>query len=190
MTACASVLFLSACSPINSLKPFDRQQASVLLKSNYISLPAKQKIAINLPNSDHWKRIDLSLNGNGTPLMLVPQGQSEEYWTESIRTNIRVYRNEPDITAEKFSQQQIDRTKKDCLLMNSITLRETEKSITYLIDMAGCRHDRNQTQIVKAFNGIDGVYVVRYSSLSQKVSDQEFSQMTRVIKNAQLVPAN
>lgn len=180
-------LTTTACSPVDSTKPFDQKQAAAVLCQNYVTKPARQEIEINLPHKRTWKRIDNSLNSGGTPLMLIPKNESEAYWTESIRTNIAGYVNEPDITADKYVQRLFQRTKADCKDIHAVILSNTEKSTSFLLDMSSCRHHKNQTQIGKAFNGVDAVYMVRYSALYHQVSEKEFADMTRAIKNAKLV---
>jgi hypothetical protein len=73
---------LSACSPVDSLKPFDQEQATNIIKQSYTTQPAKQMISIVLPQPQHWKRL------NQMPAMLIPANETKENWTESIQTNI------------------------------------------------------------------------------------------------------
>lgn len=41
---CLVLFYLSACSPIDSVRPFDAEQARKLIESNFIAKPAQQRI--------------------------------------------------------------------------------------------------------------------------------------------------
>src|SRR3990167_3512622 len=104
----------SACSPIDSLRPFDQTEAAKVLQSNYISRPAKYQISLFLPEKNGWQKINLSLSKLGTPIMLIPKNETSYNWTQSLRTKISGYRNQPDLTLDKFIKQQIDEVNEQC----------------------------------------------------------------------------
>lgn len=180
-------LTLSACSPVNSLKPFDQQQAALVLQQNYNPQPAKERIKLALPKNKPWQRIDLSLGTLGTPIMLVPPGQTDHHWNESFISEIRPYLFHPNITAEKYMRERIESVKNDCSQVNIQTSEYTKQTATFTLQLLGCHYLPDQTQVTKAFTGIDAVYVVRYAALTNTVKPSTMITMTQVIKTATLV---
>lgn len=181
-------LTLSACSQVNSLEPFDNKQAAYVLQQNDTSTPTEQMIKLDLPHNNQWKKIDLSYQNKGAPVILVPTQQNENNWTESIRTKINAYINTPGITAKQVVQADLNQARANCQEATGKILQETNNAIVYQLNFSNCKNEKNQTQIGKAFNGKDAVYVVRYTALSCRVVPADFGAMSQTIKSAQLVP--
>lgn len=178
---------LSACSPIDSLSPFDAEQAKTLVRENLCTRPTQQMIALgNLPNP-YWKRIDLSICKQGSPIMMIPCDQTSSGWSESIRTNIYAYRNDPDMNASRFLQKQIDAGRCHCKHISPIILATSQESVFYSLSLCDCDDNHNQIQIGKIFNGRDAVYQVYYTALRSEVCNDEIARMSRVIGASQLV---
>lgn len=177
---------LSACSPVNSLTPFDQKQAALVIQQNYTPRPAKQRISIALPKHTHWQRIDLSRGTLGTPIMLVPPGQNADDWHESIITGIRPYIFHTDMTADKFMRKQIRLAKKNCKQVRVQIAASNAQTAIFALKLADCTY-ANQTQITKALTGIDAVYTVRYAVVENAVTQTTFDNMAAAIKTATLI---
>lgn len=181
------VTILSACSPIDSLKPFDQKQAAKLFEENYTPKPAQQMIKLNLPQKRAWKKIDLSAIKKGSPVMLIPVNENAEKWNESISTKISAYTADPDMSASKFAGAEINRAAQNCKQIGSKFLATNTQSVVYRLDLIGCKYGNDRVEISKAFNGNDAVYAVRYIALNGRVDANEISKMSHVIETAQLI---
>lgn len=176
---------LPACSPINSIQPFDQQQAAILLRDSATANPAKQMIALNLPRKQAWKMIDLSRNHLGAPVLLLPQNESETTWSERIQTKMRPYKTDFTVNALAFVLNEIAIAKQHCPKTQSNILTQTQQSVSYQLTLADCANAANQYQVGKALNGQDGVYFVRYASVTTDAL--QHARMQQVIQSAKLV---
>lgn len=177
---------LSACSPINSMQPFDHQQAAILLQQFETSRPSKQSITIELPKTQKWKKVDLSLNHKGAPILLIPEEDSPFHWHESIQTKIISYQNDPTVTAKSLFLKQETLLQAYCQIAHT-SLREENAVAVYFESRA--THCENSTDLFiagKIFNGEDGVYMVYYSA-RYLPTDKQITLMTHVIASAELV---
>jgi len=181
-------ILLLGCSPINSVQPFDQQQAAQILKNDYVTQPAKQKIALDLPGDQKWKSLQTDANKNNR--LLLPENNSLANWQQSIRTSITGYLDEPKINAKKIVLREIKNAYQQCQRVNASVLKETANYLIYKIDMAGCEHQPNQIQIGKTFNGSDAVYTVYYSAQTNQIATAQLILMSHVIKKSQLVAAS
>lgn len=181
------IALLSACSPVNSVAPFDHEQAAILLQEHIVAKPTQQMIRITLPQKENWQKITAAQNTIGSPVMLIPRGESAANWSESIQTGLSAYVYHPDSKAAIFVQNAMDRAKKICQHAEASLLAETHQYVIYQIDMSDCRKEKNQRQIGKVLNGEDAIYMVRYVAVSGKISASEWKQMSSAIKNAALV---
>src|SRR5574337_1076811 len=147
----------------------------------------KQTIDMNLSKSDKtWSVVKQS--NKDVMVTLMPNGQTPANWKEGIRTTTFLYGNNADITAEKFVQNEIYRAKKYCSQVNANVLSQTPNDTTYQLNIANCSGGfPNQILIGKAFNGVDGVYAVRYSAKPGMVSQNEMDTMADVVKSSRLV---
>jgi hypothetical protein len=177
---------LSACTTLDSVKPFDQQQAATLLHQGRTTQPTQQRIKLSLPNKQQWQRVDMSLGTVGTPIMLIPKQETPDNWNESIRTKIAAYVNDKETTAYKFAREDISLAKAACQQANGDILSVTDQHVIYRIDMSRCSNERDQIQIGNAFNGKDAVYAVYYSAIPSQVSATRIKQLTHVIETAQL----
>jgi hypothetical protein len=178
---------LSACAKVNSVQPFDQEQAAILLQQHYVAKPTQQMIAIALPKGQRWKKIDESRGTIGTPLMLLPANESESSWRESIRTKISGYLNTPQVTPRQFMENEITAAKENCQHVNATELSQQAESLVYSISISGCEHGRDEKQIAKAFKGKDAVYFICYTAISSQVSQKQFNELSQAIKQARLV---
>ena len=183
--AACSLVCLSACSPVNSLTPFDQTQAALILQQNYTPKPAKQRISLALPAHSNWQRIDLSRGTVGTPIMLVPPSQTADEWHESIITAIRPYIFHPDITAKKYMEERIKLVKDHCQHVLVQSTANTEQTAVFELSVSNCDDAKDQTQLTKVFNGKDAVYILRYSVTGKTHVP---ASMSSAIKTATLVP--
>lgn len=183
---CALAIILSACSPVDSMRPFDNQQAANLLKQHLNVVPTKQMIALNLPNKHHWQRFDVSYGTVGTPIMLIPTTENPQNWTESFRTRISDDNTHPGVTPLQFAQQQINDAKAHCVYANGDIVQENKEYAIYQLNMSDCQEEKNLMQIGKAIKGIDAVYLVDYSATAN-ISKSHFEQMARAVRSATLV---
>ncbi len=119
--------------------------------------------------------------------MLVPPGQNDEQWTESIITEIRPYLFDPDSTAKKYRQERIQLIKKHCQDVLVQSSESSAQTATFTLTFSNCDYENNQTQVTKAFTGSDAVYIVRYSALENTVKPTQLTKMAEVIKTATLV---
>jgi hypothetical protein len=186
-TLAISTMILSACSPVDSVRVFDNEQAARVLQQHYTARPTRQRIAINSSSMRGWQRIDLSFGTVGSPIMLVPPHQTFSDWTQNIRTQIRAYYHFPDITAKQFVAEQIQQAKQRCAIVDAEILQQSSSYYLYQLNMAQCRNEKNRFLIGKAFNGIDAVYVVYYTAKTDDVTKPEIQKMSRVIMSAKLV---
>ena len=183
-----SIMSMTGCSPIDSLKPFDEKQAALLFDEHYTPKPAQQMIKLSLPQKRAWKKIDLSESKKGSPVMLVPANQSAANWQESFSTRISAYIGDPDMTASKFSAETINHAAMECKQIGSKILSSSPEAILYRLDLVDCNKGKDRTEISKAFNGRDAVYVVRYIAINGEVSADEINKMSRVVETARLLP--
>jgi hypothetical protein len=181
------ITLLSACSPVDSIKPFDNEQAARVLQQNYTAHPTKNRIAVTLPNRSQWKRVDLSFGTIGSPMMLVPANEDLSNWTQSIRTKIVDSYHFPEMTAKQFADIQIGWAKEHCAASSGTIVENTPGYSFYRLTMASCHGEKDQTQVGKAFNGKDGVYLVLYSAEQGRVDAATAAKMEKVIRQAKLV---
>ena len=183
------ILFISlaACAKINSVHPFDQQQAAILLEQYHVAKPSQQMIALPLPHPALWKKIDIAGITNGTRFILIPKNDSSVNWNESIRTQISGYANTPRMTALTLARKDIHLAVERCLRVNSYMLAEKPQYVIYQLDSANCKNDRDETQMVKVFNGRDAVYLIRYTAITTRVSSAQINRMSRIIQSATLV---
>jgi hypothetical protein len=179
-------IFLFACADIDSVKPFDQQQAAMLLQQHTNFKPAANYIKISLPNKNNWQRIDLSFDKKGSPVMLVPLQETTTTWTERIDTYITGYNENADVTAKQFSVNAIAKAHRICNNVSAQLLEQSTEYVIYRINSNYCSNHQATIQIAKAFNGSDAVYVVRYTALPS-IGEKQITAMTAVIKNAQLI---
>lgn len=183
--AALTTVLLSACSAVDSMKPFDQQQAANLLHENRTAHPTQQMIKLSLPDQSHWKKIDISYGTIGTPVMLVPNHENRDHWTQSFRTKIRAFTDDSDATAIKLAQHEIALSKKQCNSANATILLQTKQSVVYEIKRSHCGNTPDQTLIGKAFNGHDAIYVVYYTQ--DNTVSANFNAYARVVESAKLV---
>ncbi len=175
-----SIGIITACSPIDSIRPFDHQQADILLHEEQIKKPARQMISLALPRGQYWQK-------SGNPIKLFHDQQNEDNWREKIDTTISSYKNNPGITAIQMAKLEIDKAAQNCKQTGSEILQESRQVIVYRLNMTDCYSMEGNKQIAKLFNGIDAVYMVRYSAVEGKISKSQFDKMSQSIKTAQLV---
>ncbi len=150
----------------------------------------KQKINLNLSSTQmNWNVVNKSSDDKkGIVVTLMPENQNLSRWKEGIRTSTILYSNEPTITAENFVQNEMVRAKKYCNQVDSNIIAQTTQSTTYQLNIARCSGGfPDQIMFGKAFNGIDGVYAVRYSAKMNQVSDSEINTMANVVKDSKLI---
>lgn len=178
---------LTACSPIDSVHPFDNQQAANLIKEWYVKKPAQQRISIALKDKHNWKRIDLSLHTQGSPIMLIPLDQTASHWNESIRTDLRPYSTHPDMTASQYVTARFTVSQSDCKHNQTKLISTTKEYVIYSIVSDTCKSTPNFLEVGKAFNGRDAIYVVYYTALNNQISSAEINERSRLVEKAQLV---
>src|SRR3990167_4617667 len=116
------IALLAACSPINSLQPFDQQQAETILKNDYTTQPGAQKIELSLSQAN-WE--DYHPNKDKRNLMLFPRGESEAQWTQSVQTEVVAYLDEPKITAKKMALNKMKYAYDHCRRVNAMIIKQT-----------------------------------------------------------------
>ena len=182
-----SAFLLTACSQVNSVTPFDNEQAAKVLQQNYTSQPTEQMVKLNLPNKNNWQKIDLSYENKGAPVILIPTNENVNNWSQSVRTKISAYINSPYITAKQVVQNDLNNARNHCQQATGNIIEESKNAIVYRLDFANCYDEKNQMQIGKAFNGKDAVYLVRYTALANQISSADIHAMSHAIQQAQLV---
>lgn len=180
-------ILLTACSSIDSTRPFDAEQASVLLQQHGPTKPAKQMVSLALNQKHYWHKTDFPENELGSFVVLTPQSESVTKWNESIQSRMLPYDNMPNITATKLVQAEIMDVKNNCKTSDSTILDQTPHYIVYRLETNDCLNRKNRWQIGKIFNGTDGVYSVRYLADYREISKNHFDQISQIIKTAQLV---
>jgi hypothetical protein len=178
---------LAGCSPIDSLKPFDSEQADILLREHAVTRPARHRIAIKLPSKNTWKAIDLSRNKKGSPLLLIPRANDTTNWNESIRTFISPYRTYPDMTAQQLWQDKMKEAQIHCHHVTGHAIQTTTQSVYYVLRECDCQDGEDAVIYGKAFNGSDAVYLVYYTADVAHVAPAEISRLATAIKQASLV---
>lgn len=176
-------LLLTACSPINSLQPFDQQQAELLLKNDSTIQPAEQKIEINLPQKETWQKTNMVKDKRN--LMFIPANESEQHWTQSIRSEAISYSDEPKMTAKRMVLNEMKYASEHCKV-NAVLTKQTTTFITYKLDLRNCDNQADQIQIGKAFNGSDGVYLIYYTAISGEAASSQLEEMSVAVKSAEL----
>lgn len=182
-----STFLLAACSPVDSVQVFDQKQAAILLHQQYPMQTTQQMIKLSLPNKNHWKKVDMSLGTVGTPIMLIPENENMNNWTQSYRTQIRGLRHDAATDAHSLVRELIAKAKKRCTTTNAEILHEQAASTEYKLKITGCQNETDQVQIGKALNGQDAIYVVYYTAQIDSVKMKQIEQNTQVISAAKLV---
>lgn len=177
---------LMACSPVNSIHPFDDEEAAILIKSNMVAKPTQQMVVLQFPRGEHWKKLPDPL-GTGSMVVLFPQNENPAAWNEKIQTKISGFIYKPNLTVKTFAQMEMDQAEKNCFHVNDAIITQTPQSMFYRVDVSDCENNKNQTQFGKIFKGIDAIYLVRYSAIMGKVSKTQMMAMSQTIKNAELV---
>ena len=173
---------LSACSEVNSVQPFDAEQARVLIKENTVSQPSKQMVALKLPQEERWHKVSSS------PRLLVPKGESTTTWQESIQTDALALINTPTMNSQQFAQEKFVEAKKNCEHVHATILSDSKHAVIYSLSQTDCTTERNQKQIAKVLQGQDAVYFIRYAAIDNSISSKQFNLMSKEIKKAYLVP--
>ncbi len=182
----AATTFLSACSPINSLEPFNDKQAARLIQENNTALPARQMISIKLPHEQKWRKVIIP-QVVGNVAMMFRAGENSEHWRENIKTMMVSQRKEPTITAEKLVRMEFANAAQNCQQTRPEIISQTSEDVVFQLEMDACRDQPDMKEFGKVFNGIDGVYVVWYSAVTAHVSQAQFSRMSQIIAAAQLL---
>lgn len=173
--------FLSACSPIDSMRPFDAEQARIWIESTFVSKPAQQRIVLDLPKRQIWKKVPAALDAFGSTIKLIPVYATPTTWQESIQTNVVGYLGNPHFTAKQFALDNFQQVRAHCQQATPVMLADNQHFVIYRITMSHCDNAPAQQQIVKAFNGSDGVYAVRYVAITGNVPTEQIRKMTNVI---------
>ncbi|HVE44473.1 MAG TPA: hypothetical protein VNC84_04995 [Gammaproteobacteria bacterium] len=174
-------LLLTSCSPVDSVRPFDRQQAALLIKQNTHFVPTREWISIQLPQPSHWQRINQSFGTTNSPIMYIPRGENRDNPTESVQTDLSAYIYYPHITAKILMEKRAAHSKQACQTVTLNILQETATHLTYRLMSEHCMKRDDTVEIGKAFNGADAVYVVYYTANSHSVSTARIRQMTSTI---------
>lgn len=183
---CCLLLFLSACSPVNTVQEFDQQQAAILLQQRGATRPAKQMFMISLPAKTSWQQTNYSPFEDGAFVVLLPAGQNPIHWTESIQGRMLPYDAFPDVTAPRYFQDEIHFVQKHCQQMNYHLLQQTATFVYAQIQASTCDNQKDFWQVSKIVNGQDGVYVLRYISRLPLTKNKEES-MSKNILNSILI---
>lgn len=177
--------FFTACSPINSVQPFDASQAEALLDQGSLPRPAKQMVALNLPRQQAWQKTNEFNDRLSSPVMLIPVNQSVVSWQESVKTRSRFYGT--NFTTKNVLQNQIADTKTHCQVVQEKILTHTAQAMTYRLTNQQCDNQNAMIQVGKIFNGADAMYLIYYSANPDQVTPKQIALMTQVIANARLV---
>lgn len=173
---------LSACSSIDSMRPFDAEQARILIESSFTSKPAQQRIILDLPRNQTWKKVSSTTDRTLPVVRLIPADSNLSQWQESIQTNIQSYLTHHGLSAASYAQDDINFYRGLCHVSSGI-VKESKWAVTYQLKLSACKNMPAQIQVVKAFNGSDAVYVVRYVALAG-VSATQIKKMSETISSA------
>lgn len=183
LLVCIFILTLNACTSVDSLKPFDNEEAAKLVQQFYVKKPAQQMISLSLPHKTNWQRIT---QADGT-IMLIPNQATSNHWQESIRTKIHGKPINNSLTLDTFVQNETNIPKGDCSVVDVKVLSKTDDFILYRLLKYDCQNVKNEIQFVKSFNGIDAFYVVYYTARLGKTTPKANQTMYGVIKSSQLI---
>lgn len=181
------VTFMTACSPVNSVEPFDQKQAETLLREHYTSARSEQMVALVLPQKNRWKKVDLSLEQKGAPVMLVPRYENTEHWSESIRTFILSNQNRPDATPKMAGQKQIENSRSTCQACYGGLINASDNSALYELHLSHCDDHQQEIQYGKTIKGKDAIYTVYYSADPAVISPNQLRRMQHAIQSAYLI---
>lgn len=180
-----SSFVLSACSPVDSVRPFDAEQAENLLREHIQIYPANQHIYLSLPPQEKWQRLQ---NNEAHEVLLVPKMPHSPELHESLKAKAISYKMAPHLTAKKLILSETTQEKDICQIGNINMLHESSHSITYERHFTHCTNGKERWQIGKAFNGKDAVYWVSYQANETSHSATVWQKGTRIIYSAHLVP--
>ncbi|OGT42683.1 MAG: hypothetical protein A3F13_09475 [Gammaproteobacteria bacterium RIFCSPHIGHO2_12_FULL_40_19] len=122
--------------------------------------------------------------------MFIPRDENVDSWKQSIRTQIIAYLDEPKISAKKMVLSEMRFAYNHCKQVKAMLIKQTASFVTYKLDMHHCDDQADQIQVGKIFNGVDAVYMVYYTALSNQTSSIQLQQMSEMIKATQLVKAD
>lgn len=180
-------VLMAGCSPVNSLTPFDHEQASIVLQQRGASKPSRQMFHYNLPDSQGWNKTTYIQPDLGSFVLLVPTGQQAWDWREAIQARIVPDTVDPTLTAAQLTQQQQQLALRHCTQSNMRILRQSANEVLYQLNKSGCDNSPNQQEIGKVFNGANGVYFIRYIINDHAISEKRRQQMSDVIQSTTLV---
>lgn len=169
------ILWVTACSPIDSVSVFDDCQASLLIHKSMHRVRAKQSVAVKIPKQ--WSHVE------GQPTYLVPRGPNP--WHESINTNAAAYCNNIGITPYKFLQREIEVANEHCKTV-TVDIIPDRDALRYRLIQCDCDFpSRDQWQMNKIFAGGDAIYQIRYAA-DLCIPKARQIEMSTVIKTAHL----
>lgn len=153
------IALLTACSGINSVAPFDQEQAKILLKQSAIPMPAQQGMVISPRPSPRIRDL--------------------------INTELVGYNMEPTATANAIAKKTFNDAAHDCKELTPRIISATRDVVLYQYTALACKNDRAEFLIGKAINGDDGVYVVTFSG--NHLDPADIKQGSAIIQSAKLV---
>lgn len=177
---------LCACSGVNSVQPFDQEQAAIWAAQNPAPRRTQDTIALQIPKQPAWRKVDLSFEQMGAPLMFIPADEELANWHESIRGKIFLYHDNEALTINQFFAHEIKTAQKWCQVNGKI-LSQSKNSVFYLINLTHCTNQDSAVMVGKAFQGNDAIYVVYYTNRNQPITPAKLQFMSDLIANAQLV---
>lgn len=169
------MLFLFACSSVNSVTPFDHEQADKLIKQHDKHIPAKERVQITLPRA--FKQIK-----ENSQYFFIPRNESLNNWHEQLQTSTIAYQPYAIPAKESIMREKIELLKTHCKVDYQV-IEKTSRTLIYEATM--CCHDKQEQMLVKLFQGVDAVYIISYRA--HDVSEKEFKQMRLAIKRSSLV---
>ncbi len=169
------ILFLSACSSVNSVAPFNHEQADKLIKQHDKQIPAKERVQITLPHA--FKQVK-----ENSHYFFIPSNESINNWHEQLHTSTIAYQHYANQSKESMMRERIEALKEHCKVDDQI-IEKTSSTLTY--EATICCENKREQMIVKLFQGVDAVYILSYRA--RNVNEREFKQMRLAIKTSSLV---
>src|SRR5205085_4823022 len=95
---------------------------------------------------------------------LYPQGENADNWQQKIDTYRRSYKKMPAMNALQLAKDQIYSMSQNCGKAKHEIMYLSQHAILYTLSISDCSRGEDSQQIAKLFNGVDGVYMIRYSA--------------------------
>jgi hypothetical protein len=174
------MMLLTGCAKINSLAPFDAQQARLLLNADAQTTRTRQGIVFSLPATG-WEKVTAQ-GQNTTQLRFVRRSGFA-----AIKTTLFSASQFPLLSMQDVISARFAAARTACRGATLEKLVQQVRFIVYRINYEACAATADHVEIGKVFRGEEAIYLIYYSALLGETTLTERDRMQRVIARSELV---